>query len=166
MGRGLVLGGKQARALERDVDAEILPRQLRGIALGGDLDRPVADADGIALHSDIVGETAMHAVVAQQVGIGFDRAQIVEGNDFDVLAIGFRDGAQNVATDPAKSVNGNAYCHNIVSRLLSPLLRPQKRIFNTPHIVHWSLDRPPPRAPTLNRYFPACELRSPRSLRR
>ena len=35
----------------------------------------------------------MNAVVAQQVRVGLDRTQIVQGNDFDVLAIGFGDGA-------------------------------------------------------------------------
>jgi hypothetical protein len=53
----------------------------------------------------------MHAVVSQQVGIGLDRTQIVHGNDLDVPAIGFGYGAQDVAADAAKPVNGNAYCH-------------------------------------------------------
>ena len=77
MRRGLVLGREQAGALERNIDAEILPRQLRGIALGGHLDGAVADADGVALYGDFTRKAAMHAVIAQQMGVGFDRAQIV-----------------------------------------------------------------------------------------
>ena len=73
-------------AAERDVDAEFLPRQLRRIAFGGDLDRAIAVADGVAFHGDFVREAAMHRVEAQQVRIGFDRAEIVDADDFDVLA--------------------------------------------------------------------------------
>src|SRR5258708_23220471 len=51
------------------------------------------------------------------MGIGFDRAEIVDGDHLDVLAIGFGDGAQDVAADAAKPVDGNAYCHMNHSRL-------------------------------------------------
>ena len=44
----------------------------------------------------------MHAVVAQQVRVGLDRAEIVDGDDLDVLALGFSDGAQDVAADAAE----------------------------------------------------------------
>ncbi len=46
-----------------------------GIALGGDLDRAVADADGVALDRDFAGKAAVHAVVAQQMRVGLDRAR-------------------------------------------------------------------------------------------
>ena len=53
----------------------------------------------------------MHAVEAQQMGIGLDRAEIVDGDDVDVLAAGFVDGAHDVAADAAKSVDGNSDSH-------------------------------------------------------
>ena len=30
----------------------------------------------------------MHGVEAQQMGVGLDRAEIVDGDDFDVVALG------------------------------------------------------------------------------
>ncbi len=53
----------------------------------------------------------MHAVEAQQVRIGFHRAEIVDGNHFDIGAAGLDDGAQDVAADAAKTVDGDANCH-------------------------------------------------------
>ena len=55
----------------------------------------------------------MHGVEAQQMGVGLDRAEIVDGDDLDVLAAGFGDGAQDVAADAAKPVDGDADCHGI-----------------------------------------------------
>jgi hypothetical protein len=65
MHRGLVLGGEDAGAFHRDVDAEILPRQRGRVLDGGDLDGAVADADGVAFDRDLAGEAAVHAVEAQ-----------------------------------------------------------------------------------------------------
>ena len=47
----------------------------------------------------------MHAVEAQQVGVGLDRAEIVDADHLDILAAGLGDGAQDVAADAAKTVN-------------------------------------------------------------
>jgi hypothetical protein len=40
--------------------------------------------------------------------IGFNRGEVVNGDDFNVVAVRLDDGAQNIAADAAKSVNGNA----------------------------------------------------------
>ena len=58
----------------------------------------------------------MHAVEAQQVRVGLDRAEIVDGDHLDVLAAGFGDGAQDVAADAAEAIDGNAYRHVSHSR--------------------------------------------------
>ena len=68
-----------------------------------DLDRAVADVDGVALDRHLAGEAAVHGVVAQQMGVGLDRAEIVDADDLDVLAAGFDDGAQHVAADAAET---------------------------------------------------------------
>ena len=49
----------------------------------------------------------MHEIEAQQMRVGFDRREIVDGDDLDVVALRFGDGPQHVATDAAKSVDGN-----------------------------------------------------------
>ena len=58
----------------------------------------------------------MHGVVAQQMRVGLDRAEIVDADDLDVVAAGFDDGAQHVAADAAESVDGNANRHVSHSR--------------------------------------------------
>ena len=55
----------------------------------------------------------MHAVVAHQMGVRLDRAQIVDGDHFDIGATGFDDGAKHVAADAAKSVDGNFDGHGL-----------------------------------------------------
>src|SRR6185312_7647478 len=97
--------------LHGDVDAEVLPRQLGRVLLGRHLDGAVAERDGVTLDRDLAGEAAVHAVVAQKVRVGLDRAEIVDADDFDVLAAALGDGAQDVAADAAETVDGNAYSH-------------------------------------------------------
>ena len=109
--RRLVLGGEEAGAFQRDVDAEILPRQLCRVAFGGDLDGAVADADGVALDRDRAREAAVHAVEAQQMRIGFHRTEIVDADDLDVLALGLGNGAQDIAADAAEPIDGNTDSH-------------------------------------------------------
>ena len=104
---GFFLGGEQAGAFERDVDAKLLPGKLRRVADGGDLDRPDAALDGVALDRHLAGEAAVDRVEAQQMRVGLRRREIIDGDDGDVLALGLDDGAQNIAADAAESVDGN-----------------------------------------------------------
>jgi hypothetical protein len=60
----------------------------------------------------------VHAVIAQQVRIGLDRAEIVDADDFDVVTAALGDGAQDIAADSAETVNGNAYSQVGRSRVL------------------------------------------------
>ena len=114
MRRGLFLCGENAGAFHRNVDAEILPGQLCRVALGRDLDRPVSDADRVAFYGYFAGEAAVHAVIAQQVCVRFNRSEVVDGNDFNIFAAGFSNGAQDIAADAAKSVNANTDCHELL----------------------------------------------------
>ena len=92
------------------------PRSFHGSCAGSliavtlNLSVPMVIVVAVDLH--FVREAAMHAVVAQQMRVGLDRAEIVDGDDVDVLAAGFVDGAQDVAADAAKSVDGNSDCHD------------------------------------------------------
>ena len=113
---GLLLGGEDAGALERDVHAQVLVRQLGGVTLGGDLDAAVArHLDVVAVDLHLGRETAVHAVVAQQVGVGLDRAQVVDGDDLDVAAAMLGDGAQDQTSDAAEAVDGDANSHGSFS---------------------------------------------------
>jgi len=45
------------------------------------------------------------------MGVGLDRAEVVDADDLDVLAAGLGDGPQDVAADAAKTVDSDADCH-------------------------------------------------------
>ena len=77
--------GENAGAFERHVDAERLVRQLGRILDRGDLDLVAVDDHRIAVDLDRVRKAAVDAVVAQKMRIGFNRTQIVDGDDLDVL---------------------------------------------------------------------------------
>src|SRR6185312_9476956 len=56
-------------------------------------------------------KAAMHAVVAEQMGVGLDRAEVVDADHLDIVAAGFRDGTQHVAADAAKSIDSYPDSH-------------------------------------------------------
>ena len=108
------------------------PRSFQGSCAGsltrGDLDRAVADADGVALDRHLAGEAAVHGVEAQQVRVGLDRAEIVDGDDLDVLAAGLDDGAQHVAADAAEPVDGDPDGHSPTPRFAAVMPAPASAI--------------------------------------
>ena len=57
----------------------------------------------------------MHAVIAQQMGVGLDRAQIVDRHDFDVAASRFHDRPQHQPADAAKAVDRNPQVPLLIS---------------------------------------------------
>ena len=105
MQRGLFTGGEDTGAFQRDVD--IVPRQFLGVAQRGHFHRALAHIDAVAGHFHLGGEAAVHAVVAQQVGVGLDRAEIVDRHDLDIGATGFDDAAKHVAANAAEPVDGD-----------------------------------------------------------
>ena len=121
MRRGFILGGENAGAFERDVDAERLVRQLRRVLDRGDLDRPHATIDAVAGDLHFAREAAMHRVEAQQMRIGLDRSQVVDRHDLDILPLGFHNRAQDVAPDAAEPVDGNPDGHSATFRAFTLL---------------------------------------------
>ncbi|ENN87327.1 hypothetical protein RHSP_26257 [Rhizobium freirei PRF 81] len=112
VGGGLVAGREDARAFHGDVDAEFLVRQRCRILDRRDLDRlAAANDDRVAFDLHFRRELAVNGIVTQQVSVGLDRAEVVDGNDFDVGAAGFDDCAQYVTADAAKAVDGYFYSH-------------------------------------------------------
>ncbi len=53
----------------------------------------------------------MDGIEAQQMGVGLDRAEIVDAHHLDIRAAGLGDGAQHIAADTAKPVDRDADCH-------------------------------------------------------
>ena len=111
MGGRLVARGEEAGAFHGDVDADLAPGQGFRIALGGHLDRAATDIDRVALDRDRTGEAAMDTVIADEMGIGLDRTEIVDRDDFDIGAARFDDRPKHIATDAAKTVDCDANCH-------------------------------------------------------
>src|SRR5205085_4065536 len=104
--------GEDAGAFERDIDAELAPRQFRRVALGGDADLAAADIHPIVAARDLAGEAAMDAVVLQQMRVGRDWPQIIDADDLDLAVLVLVRRAQYQAADAAESVDCNPYRHD------------------------------------------------------
>ena len=100
-----------ARAFERDVNAQVLPWQARGILDRCHLEFAVANADGVALNLYLAGEAAVHGIISQKVRVGLDRPEVIDRDHLDILAAAFDDGPENVAADAAESVDGDVNGH-------------------------------------------------------
>ena len=122
MGGCLFLGSENAGAFQGDVHVQFLVGKLGGILDGGDFDLVAGGDHIIAVHADLGRETAMHAVIAQQMGIGFHRPQIVDGHDFDVAAARLHDRPQHQPADAAEAVDCNTQCHGSLPNYLSSFL--------------------------------------------
>src|SRR5690606_4436789 len=109
----LLLGGEDARALQHDINAKIAPGKVGRIALSKRLEGVRSHTDRIALDHNCAWETTVNAIVAQKMGIGLDRTQVVDGDDFNILATRFKDGADYVASNAAKSVDGYFNGHEL-----------------------------------------------------
>lgn len=110
-GAGLVLGGEDAGAFEGDVHLQLGMRQVGRIALGRDLDLARADVDPVFARSHRAGEATVHRVIAEQVGVGLDRTQIVDRHHFDVRAAVLNDRAKDETADAAETIDGDANGH-------------------------------------------------------
>src|ERR1700730_6770178 len=117
----LLLGCKDTGTFERDVDVQRFPWQFGRILDRRDLDGPDAAIDGVALDLDVAVEAPVNGVEAQQMRIGFRRSEIVESHDLDVLASGLHNGAQDIAANAAKTVDGDANRHFWLPRFKSSL---------------------------------------------
>ena len=107
MQRRLVAGGEDAGAFQRDVHAQLPVRQLGGLLDGGDFDLVAGGGHDVAIHRHRGGKAAMHAVIAQQMGVGLHRAQIVDRHDLDIAAAAFHDRPKHQPSDAAEAVNCN-----------------------------------------------------------
>jgi hypothetical protein len=111
MERRLLLRGEDAGAFESNVDAELFVRQLGRVLDRRDLDGLTVDHDRVALHGHFARKATVDRIVSQKMGIGLDRAEVVDGDDLDVLAAALHDGAQDVAPDASEPVDRDLHCH-------------------------------------------------------
>ncbi len=111
MGLDLRAFREPARAFEHDVDA--LPRELRGIGLGGHGDRSPVRGETVLDDLDGVLPASVDRVVGEEVGEHLLARQIVHVHELDVGAI--PTGTQQGATDPAEPVDCNSNGHAFTS---------------------------------------------------
>jgi hypothetical protein len=103
--------GEDARAFERDVDPELPPRQLGRIALGSDADFAAPGVKPVLASRNFVRLATVHSVIAEQVRIGFDRAEIVDADDLDLAARMLHRRAEDQPPNAAKTVDRHPYRH-------------------------------------------------------
>ena len=104
--------GKRAGAFHHQIDAEFFPRQLGRVAGGEVGDFAAVDDEVVFIVGYIGGKAAVYGVEFGEVGVGFDAAAGVDGDDFQsVLQVVVVDGAQYLAADAAVAVDGNFDAH-------------------------------------------------------
>src|SRR5215467_3509402 len=104
--------GKDPGAFERDIDAELAPRELGRIALGGDADLAAADIHPVVAARDFAWEAAVDAVIPEQVCVGLYRPQIVDADDLDLGVLVLAGRPQDKPADAAKAVDAYPYRHH------------------------------------------------------
>ena len=153
VGRGLRALGEEAGALDDHVDADVAPGQVRGVALGEDLDLLVVHVDVVVVRVDVARVAPERRVVVEQVrerpGVG----DVVHRHDLDVR-LAERRRPEDVPPDAAEPVDPHAYAH-------PSILQVAKTAANVPRRVRGGLSgsrgAPPP---------PARRARLPRRVRR
>ena len=86
-------------------------RQVSGVAHGRAEEFAAANDDRVTVHFNRLVQPAMHGIILQEVGIGGHGAEVVDGDDFDVLAVMLDDGTQNETANAAKTIDCNANGH-------------------------------------------------------
>jgi hypothetical protein len=109
---GRLAVGEQTSAFERDVDAEVLPRQPGRITLRRHPDQPGADVHTVVVDGEFAAERAMDGIVLQQVRVDLGRAEIIDADHLHVVAPRFHDSAQHQAADAPKTVDADTYRHS------------------------------------------------------
>ena len=110
VGLGLLAIGEESGGLDNDLSAELLPREVSGVALGKDLDGLAVNGDGVIVVADLTGETTHDGVVLQEVGQGLGVGEVVDGHDLEVSTL-FGEGAEEVTANAAKPVDTNLDGH-------------------------------------------------------
>src|SRR5262245_22177983 len=108
--------GEAAGALEYEIDAELLPRQLLHVGDVRHRELAAIDAERFAQHLHGAWKLAMRAVVTGQVRKCVDVGQFVEGDDLECRGtVAFEIGAQHTAPNATQSIDGDAVAQSSAS---------------------------------------------------
>jgi hypothetical protein len=116
VGGRLVAVGEEPRALEHDVDAQVLPGQLGRVPLAEYADGlPVYD-ESLVPRRDVARQGPVHRVVLEEMGECLGIGEVVDGHELKPAAVLER-GPQDVTTDAPKTVDTDLDCHRWRPRL-------------------------------------------------
>ena len=87
------------------------PRDLRRLALGGDGDRLAIDDQAALGDFDRAREAAVGAVVLEQVRVGLVVDEVVDRDDFQLVAVPLLDRLEDLPSDAAEAVDADARHH-------------------------------------------------------
>jgi hypothetical protein len=116
---GRVALGEQPGGLDHDVDAEVFPRQLGGVAYGEALEALAVDDDLLVGRGHREREAPEDRVVLEQVRERRVVGDVVDRDDLDlgVARLLLRlDRAPEVAPDPAEPVDAHTHRHAVPPR--------------------------------------------------
>ena len=130
--RSAVAVGEQTGRLDHDVDVEVAPGQLLGVALRQKLDLVFADGDRAVADLDILVEPAEHGVVLEQVRHRLRVPEIVGRDDLKV-AFPFQMSPEEIPSNPPEAVDAHfgrhfppRQFHSSVSISTSTALKPKQ----------------------------------------
>ncbi len=82
----VVVCAEQAGCLERDVDVEVVPRKIGGIALGEQLNLVVADREHVTVAGNVI-ESAVDGIVLGEILHVVVGHHVVDRDDLDVVVL-------------------------------------------------------------------------------
>ncbi|MCY1242423.1 hypothetical protein D9M72_553830 [compost metagenome] len=102
--------GEEAGGLDDDVNAQLSPGEVRGVALGENLNDVAVDDDVAVLDLDGLLEAAAYGVLLEEVGQRFGAGEVVDCNDLEVSAL-CQCSTEVIAANAAKAVDTNTGRH-------------------------------------------------------
>ena len=106
---GLRAVGEEAGGLDDDVDAQLAPGEVGGLALGEHLDRMAVGHEAVLGDLDRVEGAPVDGIVLEQVGHRRNVAEVVHCHNLDLGIVHHR--AERQAADATESVNAYFDCH-------------------------------------------------------
>src|SRR5690606_8289676 len=98
---GSVVVGEHTRRLEDVIDAEVFPRQRSRVLLAEGPGLLAGDDESVIGSRDVLREASVRRVVLEEVGEVRSGHEVVDRDDFDVLAL--RSDAVNKSADSAET---------------------------------------------------------------
>ena len=95
--------------LEDDIDAKVPPREGAWVAFRQHLERPVTDANTLAIHRNRFRQIAQNRVIFQEVSQCVHAGDVIDRYELQLLLVECR--SENIASDPPKSVNSDLDGH-------------------------------------------------------